>query len=301
MAEVEDVAGAGPVGGLGEHRPRGRLDHRPRCQAQRGVEVALQRVPGTDARGAPRRGGPANRRRPRRNRPSPSARAARRCRRRRGWWARRDRRWPRARPGWRAGRSARTRRERASPPSCRRAAPPGPRLRSVPVSEATAIDTSRSVSCPHSRRIAVHQGLDLGEGARRAPFDEVAGHGERRTGKPDERHPRPVELTAHQAHGLGDVGGVDVGLERTESAQVVAAAEGLGDHGTPAGLHVDPEADGLNGHDDVGEQDGGVDAVAPHRLEGQLGGQRRRPQWPPGWSPRPGPPGTRAATGRPGA
>ena len=141
-------------------------------------------------------------------------------------------------------------------------------------SEATAIDTSRSVSCPHSAGSPCIKALTLAKVPRRAPLDEVAGHGERRAGKPDERHPRPVELTAHQAHRLGDVGGVDVGLERTEAAQVVAAAEGLGDHGPPAGLHVDPEADGLQGHDDVGEQDGGVHAVAPHRLEGQLGGQR---------------------------
>ena len=31
----------------------------------------------------------------------------------------------------------------------------------------------------------------------------------------------------------------------------------------------------MDGHHDVGEQDGGIDAVAPDRLEGELGRERR--------------------------
>ena len=38
---------------------------------------------------------------------------------------------------------------------------------------------------------------------------------------------------------------------------------------------VDAEADGVGRHDDVAEQDGGVDPVAAHRLERDLGGEVR--------------------------
>ena len=132
---------------------------------------------------------------------------------------------------------------------------------------------SRSVSCVPQRGLAVHQRLHLGEGARRAALDEVAGHREGCAGEADERDPRPGELLRHQAHRLGDVGRVGTGFERAEAAEVGLAAERLGDHRAAARLHLDAEADGVQGHDDVGEQDGGVDAVAPHRLQGQLGGQ----------------------------
>ena len=46
----------------------------------------------------------------------------------------------------------------------------------------------------------------------------------------------------------------------------------LGD-GTHAGVDVDAEADGGDGRHDVGEQDRGVDAVAAHRLQRDLGGE----------------------------
>ena len=58
------------------------LEHGPRRGEQRGVDVALQRDVGADARATPRRAASASRRRPCRRRCRASRRAARRCRRR---------------------------------------------------------------------------------------------------------------------------------------------------------------------------------------------------------------------------
>ena len=60
------------------------------------------------------------------------------------------------------------------------------------------------------------------------------------------------------------------GRSRARSA---VAAEGPVHHRAPALLDLHAEAHGGGGHDDVGEEDGGVDPVAAHRLQGQLGGQ----------------------------
>ena len=185
-----------PSAAPGEHVARGRLDHRPRRQAQRGIEVALQRVVRARRAGAPRRGGPASRRRPRRSPPSPSARAARRCRRRRGSSARRGRRRPpstarvagRAKRAYSAGESEPAQLSK----SCTAWAPASIWARS----EATAMDDQPVRQLLPQCRVAVHERLDPGEGARRAALDEVAGHGERRAGEADERHPRPLELPA---------------------------------------------------------------------------------------------------------
>ena len=67
---------------------------------------------------------------------------------------------------------------------------------------------------PPQGRVAVHERLHLGEGARRAALDEVAGHGERRTGEADEGGTGARQLAGHQAGRLGDVGQVGLGLER---------------------------------------------------------------------------------------
>ena len=116
----------------------------------------------------------------------------------------------------------------------------------------------------------MHQRLGVGVGAGRAALDQVAGHGEGGAGEADERH---VELGDQDAHGLGHPRHVLVGLEGPQLGQVGVAAHRLAEHGADAGLDVDVDADGGQGGDDVGEEDGGVDAVAAHRLEGDLGGQ----------------------------
>ena len=120
-------------------------------------------------------------------------------------------------------------------------------------------------------RVAPHQGLGAGVDARRPPFDQVAGHGERSAGEADERDPEWVELRRDETDRVEDVAGVGLGLEGPEPRQVVGVAEGSADHGAPALLDLHAEPNGRSRHDDVGEEDGGVDAVAAHRLQGQLG------------------------------
>ena len=86
-----------------------------------------------------------------------------------------------------------------------------------------------------------------------------------------------VELADQDPHRLGDPGQVDLGFEVAEPGQVLLGGERLFDDGPDAGDDVHPEADGGDGDHDVGVEDGGVDAVAADRLQGDLGGQVRLP------------------------
>ncbi len=97
----------------------------------------------------------------------------------------------------------------------------------------------------------------------------------------------PASSCAHQADRVGDVRRVGRGLEGPQAGEVGRAAERLGHDRPPARLDVDAEADGVDRHHDVGEENGGVDAVAADRLQRQLGGQRRRRRWRRGSSPSP--------------
>ena len=161
-------------------------------------------------------------------------------------------------------------RRRARRPSCRTAGR-RPRLRSTWARrQATARSASRSRRAAHSAGSPNMSALGQRVGARWPALDEVAGHGERRPGETDERH---VELADEDPHRLEDVGGVGLGIERAEPVEVGGRAEGLGDDRAGAGDDVDAEADGGDRHHDVGVEDGGVDAVAPHGLQGELGGE----------------------------
>ena len=119
-------------------------------------------------------------------------------------------------------------------------------------------------------RVAEHEPLGRRPRARRTALDEVAGHRERGAGEADQRN---GELLGEDPHGLEDVGRVGLRVERSEPVEVGRAAKGVSDDRARAGSDVHPEADGGHGHDDVGVEDGGVDAVPPDRLEGDLGRQ----------------------------
>ena len=205
-------------------------------------------------------------------------------------------------PAWPAARSARSRPGRARRPSCRRAARPGRPRRDLGPQRRHGHVGQGVEQRSHRSGVAVHERLRLGVGARRPAFDQVARHGERRAGEADERDAasrraprrpggRPRRRTGVSASGSR-------GRSRARSA---SAAEGLGHHGPAARLHLDAEADGVQRHHDVGEEDGGVDPVAADRLQGELGGQRRVARWRRGSCRLPGRRGTRAATARPGA
>ena len=242
-------------------------------QAQRRVEVALH---------APRRRRPA--RGPRR-----AARASRRPPRRRPRPRIRPSSSPVPTPKWmrghaevgdarrrpaatvRAARSARSRPAISAPAqlsnSCTAAAPA---LDLRPQRRDGQVGQPVHERVPQ-RRVAVHQRLGARVGARRPALDQVAGHRERRAGEADQRH---VELARRGS-----------APSRARRACRPRARAGAGGRGRPptrngllddradAGRDVDAEADGGDRHDDVGVEDGGVDAVAAHRLQGDLGRQ----------------------------
>ena len=131
-----------------------------------------------------------------------------------------------------------------------------------------ADSASRSMRSCHKRLVAVDQRLGVAVVAARPALDQIAGDGERRAGEGQERHVGG-EFRGEQADGVDDVVDVVDG-ERAEAVEVGPAAQRpLGD-GTGAGRDVDPEPHGVRRHDDVAEQHGRVDAVAPDRLERDL-------------------------------
>ncbi len=60
------------------------------------------------------------------------------------------------------------------------------------------------------------------------------------------------------------------GRRRSRSA---GEPNGSATTGPTPGDDLETDADGRDGHDDVGEEDRGVDAVTPHRLQRDLGGE----------------------------
>ena len=80
------------------------------------------------------------------------------------------------------------------------------------------------------------------------------------------------ELGGDGLDGVGHVVHV-AGLEGAQAVEVAAGPQRLGRHRSGPGRDVDAEADGVRRHDDVAVHDGGVDAVAAHRLQRDLGRQ----------------------------
>ena len=80
------------------------------------------------------------------------------------------------------------------------------------------------------------------------------------------------QLADDELHGLGHVRNV-VCCERAQAVEVGVGPQGVLDHRPGAGAHVDPEPDGVGGHDDLAVEDGGIHVVAPDGLERDLGRQ----------------------------
>ena len=250
-------------------------------------------------RGArPRRAAPASRRRARRLRPPPSARAARRCRRRSGCGGRPGRRSPSKTLRLAGSTSARSRGRAARRPSCRTPArlEPPPHLRAERRDREVGQAVEQLVP---QRRVAVHQRLRALVGPRRPSLDEVAGDRERRAGEADQRARR-----ARATRGLM------VSITYGCRPRVRAAGGGRGrpsrperllDHRARARRDVDAEADRRDRHDDVAVEDRGVDAVAPHGLQRDLGRQLGLADRVEDAALARGSRGTRAASGPPGA
>ena len=114
--------------------------------------------------------------------------------------------------------------------------------------------------------VAVHQPLGLDVVARSAALDGIAVQGERRAGKAYQRH-----LDGEGGAGLPDrlqhepeiLGGPD----RLQGGDVGGGAHRVGDHRPLAGGERHGQPHRLQGQEDVGEDDGGVDVEAPDWLE----------------------------------
>ena len=117
-----------------------------------------------------------------------------------------------------------------------------------------------------------HQRLRARKVAARLALDEIAGDRERTAAKADECLPG-VELASHQPHRLEDL---LVGLGDPQPVDVRARGDRrLHDRADPLD-ELDPDPHGENGRHDVRKEDGGIDAVASHRLQRHLGAQLRR-------------------------
>ena len=172
--------------------------------------------------------------------------------------------------GSRATRAPRSRARSRSPAqlskSCTACAPASTCARSVAIERSARRSSSRC----HNAGSPYISDFVRGIGARGSPFDEVARDGERRAREPDQRH---VELTGQDLHGLEHVRDVELGLERTQPREIGLGPERLLGDGPGAGSDVDPEPDRGDRHDDVAVEDRRIDAVATHRLERDLGGE----------------------------
>ena len=122
-------------------------------------------------------------------------------------------------------------------------------------------------------RLGVHEGLCACEGLRRAALDEVARERERRARKADQGDLGRLD---DRPDGLEHVGEMSASGSRGRSrARSSGPRNGWSMTGPRPGHYLDSEPDGGKGHDDVGEQDGRVDAVTSHGLHRELGGELR--------------------------
>ena len=98
-------------------------------------------------------------------------------------------------------------------------------------------------------------------------LNKVAGQRERRANEADERLGFG-QLGQDAGDALGDLG--DVGLQQRQLADVLPTPHRLLHH-RPAPRHdIDLDARGLERDNNIGEQDGGVNVVAAHRLQGNF-------------------------------
>ena len=118
-----------------------------------------------------------------------------------------------------------------------------------------------------SLRIGVHEGLGALVVLGWPALNEVAGQRERRANKADECLGFG-ELGQDAGDALGDLG--DVGIQQRQLADVLPTPHRLLHHRPTARHNIDLDARGLERDDDIGEQDGGIDVVAAHRLEGDF-------------------------------
>ena len=72
------------------------------------------------------------------------------------------------------------------------------------------------------------------------------------------------------SHGLPETARAAILVAHGEPLEVCGFGERFGDDGTASRHQIDTESDRVIRHDDVTEEDGGVNAVAAHGLHGDL-------------------------------
>ena len=133
--------------------------------------------------------------------------------------------------------------------------------------------TSQVMLVP-GERLGVHEPLGERERAGRTAFDRVTRQGERRSREADERDvwgQRP----RHGADRVQHVRQIGHRVHWRELEHLGRLPDRSRDLGTLPGREREAEAQRLERQQDIGEQDGGVDAEAIDRLQGDLGGQLR--------------------------
>ena len=131
-----------------------------------------------------------------------------------------------------------------------------------------------------------HPAFALGEEFAAAAFNHVGHEG---PGGADEAKQRDLAGVAGCAQGcefllclldgvkdVGELGGDEVrgGGGKVDAGEIFGLADGIGEDGAALLEHFDCEAEGLRDHEDVGEDDGGVEeGVSLDGLEGDGGGE----------------------------
>ncbi len=121
-------------------------------------------------------------------------------------------------------------------------------------------------------RFLEHHPLGVEEDLGAAALDQVGGQGERRAGKADERH---LQFPPEQADGLEHKGQLRLRVRHAQCVHGRTVAHRVGEHRAAAFVEFEVEPHGLHGDEDVGEEDGRVEAEQVDGLQGDLGAQLR--------------------------
>ena len=121
-------------------------------------------------------------------------------------------------------------------------------------------------------RLLVEQGFGGGEVAACLAFDHVGGKRPRAASEADERH-AAVQFAPDEAHRLHDVAEVVVHVGDGQGLYVGEAAHRAGKRRAFAGDEGEPQPHRVGDGQDVGKEDGGVQAEARQRLQGDFAGE----------------------------
>ena len=141
-------------------------------------------------------------------------------------------------------------------------------------SEATAMAASRSVSCAHSAGSVCMSAFTLVKVRDGPPSTRYDATVNGAPAKPINATPVPASSRRTAATASATYGASSAGANGRNRDRSAAPRKGDATTGPTSGFDLDAEADGVHRHDNVGEENRRVHAVAVHGLQGQLRGQR---------------------------